>query len=325
MALKDPSYTGMDQATTNALRGWLPQLKAHLTALGSTYVSHSLAAAAKDFLVASAAGTFVKKTLAETQTILGLGSAAYTASTDYAVAAKGVTNGDSHDHAGGDGAQINHTGLSNIGTNAHSAIDTFIASKAAASGLASLNASTKVVEDPANATATPTASKIPIADAGGKLDGWITPTSVLSNVIFCWNGADAGTDNSFSLVTNVGTLLQDMNSYTATYQYFGTHNVNYRTILTSKFTKIAGISTITINARLWATTNEAAKEAILFVDIGGQSNTVKSVTSTTPTWVTSADIDVSGLTNGTTYDITIRLKNEGASSAYCSGVILIAS
>ncbi len=38
----------------------------------------------------------------------------------------GVTNGDAHDHVGGDGAQINHTGLSNIGSNAHSVIDTHI-------------------------------------------------------------------------------------------------------------------------------------------------------------------------------------------------------
>ncbi|UCG88387.1 MAG: hypothetical protein JSW71_07550, partial [Gemmatimonadota bacterium] len=46
--------------------------------------------------------------------------------------------------------------------------------KGAASGYASLDGSTKVVEDPANATATPTASKIPIADGGGKLAaGWI--------------------------------------------------------------------------------------------------------------------------------------------------------
>ncbi len=49
--------------------------------------------------------------------------------------------------------------------------------KGQASGYASLNASTKVTEDPANATATPTASKIPIADAGGKLDGWVSPSS----------------------------------------------------------------------------------------------------------------------------------------------------
>ncbi len=46
--------------------------------------------------------------------------------------------------------------------------------KGAASGYASLNASSLVSENPANATATPTASKIPIADGSGKLDGWIT-------------------------------------------------------------------------------------------------------------------------------------------------------
>jgi hypothetical protein len=44
----------------------------------------------------------------------------------------------------------------------------------AASTLATLNALTKVVEDPANATATATASKIPIADGSGKLDTWVT-------------------------------------------------------------------------------------------------------------------------------------------------------
>jgi hypothetical protein len=39
-----------------------------------------------------------------------------------------VTNGDSHDHVGGDGAQIDHTGLSNIGSNSHSDIDTHLGS-----------------------------------------------------------------------------------------------------------------------------------------------------------------------------------------------------
>ncbi len=45
-----------------------------------------------------------------------LGTAAATASTDYAPAAKGVTNGDSHDHNGGDGAQIAYSSLSGTPT-----------------------------------------------------------------------------------------------------------------------------------------------------------------------------------------------------------------
>lgn len=45
----------------------------------------------------------------------------------FAPIAKGVTNGDSHNHESGDGAQINHIDLSNIGTNTHTDIDTHIA------------------------------------------------------------------------------------------------------------------------------------------------------------------------------------------------------
>jgi hypothetical protein len=51
-------------------------------------------------------------TAADQRTTLGLGTAATTAATDYAVAANGVTNGDSHDHNGGDGAQIAYSSLS---------------------------------------------------------------------------------------------------------------------------------------------------------------------------------------------------------------------
>jgi hypothetical protein len=38
------------------------------------YTKHALATAANDFLVASGAGVFVKKTLAETQALIGSGS-----------------------------------------------------------------------------------------------------------------------------------------------------------------------------------------------------------------------------------------------------------
>ena len=67
-----------------------------------------------------------------------------------------------------------HTSLTDIGTNTHAQIDTFVTSKAQASGIASLDGSSLVVQNPANATATPTASKIPIADGSGLLShGWL--------------------------------------------------------------------------------------------------------------------------------------------------------
>jgi len=80
---------------------------------------------------------------------------------------------------------IPHGQIADIGTNAHSAIDSFIGSKAQASGLASLDGSSKVVQNPANATATPTASKIPIADGAGKLDsGWLPSSSGILLLVF---------------------------------------------------------------------------------------------------------------------------------------------
>jgi hypothetical protein len=61
----------------------------------------------------------------------------------------------------------------------------------AASSLATLNASSKVVENPANATATPGAAKIPISDGSNHLDGWIsTATAATPGLVEHQNWSD---------------------------------------------------------------------------------------------------------------------------------------
>jgi hypothetical protein len=127
-------------------------------------------------------------------------------SATYAITANGVTNGDSHDHSGGDGAQINHTLLSNIGTNTHAQIDTFVGSKAAASGLASLNASSLVVQNPASATPTPTPSSIVISESGGTIAvGWIPDLSATYTInSHDHSGGDGATIDHVNL-SNKGT------------------------------------------------------------------------------------------------------------------------
>lgn len=64
----------------------------------------------------------------------------------FAVAAKGVTNGDSHDHSGGDGAQIDHAGLANLTTGDPHTQYQQESEKDSASGYAGLNASSRIAK-----------------------------------------------------------------------------------------------------------------------------------------------------------------------------------
>lgn len=151
-------------------------------------------------------------------------------------------------------------------------------------------------------------------------------TLPLSNVVFCWSGNDSYSANNYGMNVSTTQSLDLAGADSAGYINFVNDTTTYQTFLNFKFKKTAGINTITIHARLWGRSAAGGSEAVLNVDVGGQSNTVQSVTSSTPSWVATADIDVSGLTDGTVYDGIVQLKAENnADEVFCSAVTLIGS
>lgn len=143
-----------------------------------------------------------------------------------------------------------------------------------------------------------------------------------SAIVFCWNGCDNAAVNQIELYYGSASLTPAIGG---NYFFFSAQEDVERQIIFSKFYKTPGISTVTIYARLWSSSTNATEEALLKVDIGGLNNTVHSVTSSTPAWVTASTIDVSSLTDNTVYDLAITLRNEGSSAglkAYCSAILL---
>lgn len=101
---------GLDELDLNSIPGTLDQVKSHGTPdtdSDPTALHHTLGTGSNQ----SAAGDHTHTADYDTR---------------YAAIANGVTGGNTHSHAIGDGAQIAHTSLANIGTNSHSDIDTHI-------------------------------------------------------------------------------------------------------------------------------------------------------------------------------------------------------
>lgn len=144
---------------------------------------------------------------ATARTNLGLGSAATTAATDYAVAAKGVTNGDSHDHNGGDGAQIAYSslsGLPSLGTIASQAANNVAITGGAISGT-SLQGVT-----PTGATGT---GKL-VFDSNPVLSGSLTlgVTSSTTGDALSAGGGNNSTYNGLAVMSNTKAIGTQANN-----------------------------------------------------------------------------------------------------------------
>lgn len=154
---------------------------------------------------------------------------------------------------------------------------------------------------------------------------WDSQGQSLSNLVFCWAGVDDASTANGGIYH--GSSLTPSGATAAQYMFLMSDEGEAVT-LNFKFLKMSGVSSVTIHARLWAENTTATEEAVMTVTIGSATaQTVKSVTSSTPTWYTGGTpIDVSGLVDGTVYNGTCVLTNEADNrSGYCSAITLIAS
>jgi hypothetical protein len=156
-----------------------------------------------------------------------LGTAAATASTDYATAAQGVTGGDSHDHSGGDGAQIAYSslsGLPTLPTGTNTGDQTIANTSDATSHTVALSASGGSVQlvEGANITlstsGTSGAGVVTIASAGGAPGG--SDTQIQFNDGGAFGGdVDLTYNKTTNLLTTKGDVrLDDGGTFTTTIQ-----------------------------------------------------------------------------------------------------------
>lgn len=157
-----------------------------------------------------------------------------------------------------------------------------------------------------------------------------TPTEVNnSNVLYAWGGSYETDATNVGLKEGVDSLNNTDALTAIRYTYYGTTSTNYKTINTFRWTKIAGVSTITVQCVLWVDSSASPTNtayAYCQVDVGGQTGSVACTHEQITPEDKSFTIDVSGLSNGTTYDISIQIK-KGAdpTQAYLGAVSLIGS
>jgi hypothetical protein len=146
---------------------------------------------------------------------------------------------------------------------------------------------------------------------------WTTLQGSLSNVTFSFAIGGDYTVNSY------GVTLDDLMAAPATAIMKLAWSVNGTTgrdILQSKFTKTAGVNTVTVYARGWSVAGNASQTVVL-VSIGGQTGTASTTSnSETPNWV-NFTVDVSSLNNGTVYDILISIRTSSSGMAFMDSII----
>lgn len=157
---------------------------------------------------------------------------------------------------------------------------------------------------------------------------WVA-LGALGNCLFCFAGCEGATNTAFVVGTD-GSLAPPIPTGFA---YWAMSGTSYKTILpVFKWVRVAGVNTVTIYARIWQEGGGLAtpytNQATLNVDIGGQSNTASCPSDETSPYAVSFTIDVSSLSVGTAYNVTIQLKHtntDDGGSCYLSSLVAYGS
>ena len=214
-----------------------------------------------------------------------LGTAAATAATDYAPAAQGVTGGNSHDHSGGDGAQIAYSSLSGLPT---------LGSLAAQSGTFSGNSSgTNTGDQTISNSSDATSHTVTLSASGGtvQLVGGAnitlttTGTSSAGIVTIAATGHGGGGGGGGGSLT-----IQDEGSNLST----SVSTINF----TGAGVTATGTSTVTVDIP------GGGGNSFTTIAVAGQSDVVAD--SSTDTLTLAAGAGMAITTNATTDTVTLR-------------------
>lgn len=244
---------------------------------------------------------------------------ATTAPATYAPIAKGVTNGDAHDHNGGDGAQVNHVNLSSIGTNTHAQIDSHIASTANPHSVTAAQASAVALTGNQSIDGVKTFTSFPVTPSSAPTTNYQTANkkyvddSVTAELTDWENSISAGAMYSptGSVVTTDDWLAWEMADGATTAVYF-------------TFLPHTNISSTTITLRFcWYCAAAADKNAVFKVswkyagdgddkDVysGNSGNLTKASQGTDEMNYESVAMDLSFLTN--TKPVCVKIERLGA-------------
>lgn len=169
-----------------------------------------------------------------------------------------------------------------------------------------------------------------------KVSNIVNLSPSLSNVIHSWRGIDNFTttpaDGEAAKVTNaVAQNPANTGGGNEIIACLVFNNANQTLIYPSfKWTKIAGVNTLTVFTRAWGSFGGPTTAFTLRINIGAGAVTGDSVaiTGTTPAWITAFTADVSGLVDGTVYEIFLSRANNNASgtgNSWLSAFIIEAS